>query len=133
MLSNVGVEEKSEFGRYLFELNLINGRPNINPAILNDQHLREFLSQLTYPVYRIDNFDDLPIPYRAVTTDIVNGKLVVLDRGSLSQAMRASMSIPTVFKPVLYENTLLVDGGILNNFPTDIAKAWVLILLLAVM
>lgn len=123
LLSSVGVEEKSEFGRYLFELNLVNGKPNINPAILNDQLLREFLSQLTYPVYRIDSFDDLPIPYRAVATDIVNGELVILDRGSLAQAMRASMSIPTVFKPVRYENTLLVDGGILNNFPTDIAKS----------
>ena len=121
-LSDVGVEEKSEFKRYLFDLNLVNGKPIIDAAILNDQNLRELLSELTYPVYGIDNFDNLAIPYRAVATDVVNGKEVVLDRGSLAIAMRASMSIPSVFKPIEYKETLLVDGGILNNFPTDIAK-----------
>ncbi|WP_455169665.1 DUF3418 domain-containing protein, partial [Aegicerativicinus sediminis] len=121
-LANVGVEEKSEFDRYLFDLNLVNGKPIIDAAILNDQNLRELLSELTYPVYEIDKFDDLAIPYRAIATDVVNGKEVILDGGSLATAMRASMSIPSVFKPVPYKETLLVDGGILNNFPTDIAK-----------
>ena len=72
-----------------------------------------------YPVFDVHNFDNLPIPYRAMTTDIVNGKEVFLDKGSLGFAMRASMSIPGVFEPVPYENTLLVDGGVLNNFPVD--------------
>ncbi|WP_141675445.1 patatin-like phospholipase family protein [Formosa haliotis] len=91
-------------------------------AILNDQNLREFFTVLTFPVYNLNNFDDFPIPFRAMATDIVNGKQVVLDHGSLVTAMRASMSIPGVFKPVDYKNTLLVDGGVLNNFPVDVAK-----------
>ena len=121
-LSDVSMEEKSEFKRYLAQFDLTNGKPKINSSLLGDQNLREFLSVLTYPAYRINDFDKLPIPYRAVATDIVNGKEVVIKEGSLAMAMRSSMSIPGVFKPVPYNNTLLVDGGILDNFPTDIAK-----------
>lgn len=122
-LNEVSVEEKSEFKKYLIELDLVNWSPKLNTSLLRDQNLREFLTLLTFPVYDIDNFDDFSIPFRAMTTDIVNGKEVILDKGSLSLAMRASMSIPSIFQPVAYKNTLLVDGGILNNFPTDIAKA----------
>ncbi len=121
-LSDVSVEEKSEFKKYLVNLDLKKGKPQINDALVNDQNLREFLSLLTYPVYRVNDFDKLVIPYRAIATDIVNGKKVIIDGGSLLVAMRASMSIPSIFKPVSYENTLLVDGGILDNFPTDVAK-----------
>ncbi|MGB5361145.1 MAG: patatin-like phospholipase family protein, partial [Eudoraea sp.] len=121
-LSDVSVEEKSEFKRYLAELDLRKGKPKLNSALINDQNLREFLSILTYPAYRINDFDNLAIPYRAIATDIVNGREVIIDGGSLLVAMRASMSIPSIFKPMPYENTLLVDGGILNNFPVDVAK-----------
>lgn len=122
LLSDVSVEEKSEFKRYLIDFNVENGKPKVSTGIINDQNLREFLSVLTYPVYSINDFDKLPIPFRAIATDIVNGKEVVMDKGSLMLAMRSSMAIPSVFKPVPYEGTLLVDGGVLNNFPTDIAK-----------
>lgn len=121
-LTDVSVEEKSEFGSYLIDLNIAKSKPMVKNALLNDQSLREFLSSLTYPVYKINDFDKLPIPYRAIATDIVNGSEVVLSKGSLNTAMRASMSIPGVFQPVPYENTLLVDGGVLNNFPTDVAE-----------
>ncbi len=123
-LNKVGAEEKSEYGKYLIELDFKNGKISTGAYLLNDQKLREFIALLAVPVYGIDDFDDLPIPFRAVTTDILNGKEVILDQGSLATAMRASMSIPGVFSPVRYENTLLVDGGLLNNFPADIAKNW---------
>ena len=121
-LTDVSVEEKSEFDRYLLNLDIIEGKPKVKSGLLRDQNLREFLSSLLYPVYNINNFDDLPIPFRAVTTDLVHGKEVVISEGSLTLAIRASMSIPSVFEPVRYKNTLLVDGGVLNNFPTDVAK-----------
>ena len=121
-LRDVGVEEKSEFGKYLIDLDIINGKPKTTSSLLNDQFLREFLTLYTYSVYNIHDFDSLPIPYRAMTTDIVNGKEVLLREGSLSLAMRASMSIPSIFRPVPYKDVLLVDGGILNNFPVDVAK-----------
>ncbi len=122
-LSDISVEEKSEFNRYMVDFDWVEGKPKVSSSILNDQNLREFLSIYARPVYRINDFDELPIPYRAMTTDIVNGNELLLDKGSIILAMRASMSIPSVFLPVPYNNTLLVDGGVLNNFPTDVAKA----------
>jgi NTE family protein len=121
-LDNVSVEEKNEFGRYLVGTGVKESKIKITPFLLNDQNLRAFLSNLTYPVYKNTDFDKLAIPFRTVATDIVNGKEVILDKGDLAFAMRASMSIPGAFMPVPYENTLLIDGGVLNNFPVDIAK-----------
>ena len=121
-LNNVSVEEMGEFSRYLIDIDVKNYKPVIKSSLLNDQNLREFISLITYPAYNVSNFDKLPIPYRAVATDILNGKTVILGEGSIGLAMRASMSIPGVFKPVPYQNTILVDGGMLDNFPTDIAK-----------
>ncbi len=122
-LSDISVEEKSEFNKYMIDFDWIEGKPKTSSSLLNDQNLREFLSTYAYPVYRINDFDKLPIPYRAMTTDIVNGNELLIKEGSIATAMRASMSIPSIFKPVPYKKTLLVDGGVLNNFPTDIAKA----------
>jgi NTE family protein len=121
-LRNVGVEEKSEFQRYLAGIGIKDGKPTSVSSILNDQNLREYLSELTLPVYNVKDFDNLPIPFRAMATDVVNGKEVILSKGSLAFAMRASMSLPAVFKSMPYEETLLVDGGVMNNFPTDVAK-----------
>ncbi|GGG52799.1 patatin-like phospholipase family protein [Bizionia arctica] len=120
---DVGVEEKSEFGRYLLNVDVIKGKPKMKASILKDQNLREFLSTTVYPVYNVSNFDDLSIPFRAVATDLVKGEVVVLDQGSLAVALRASMSIPSVFQPVPYNETLLVDGGVMDNFPVDVAVA----------
>ena len=121
-LDDVSMEEKSEFKRHLVNFDIIEGKPKVNPGLLKDQKLREFISSYTYPVFNIRDFDKLPIPYRAMTTDIVNGEEVLLEEGSLSKAMRATMSIPAVFQPIPYENTLLVDGGVMNNFPVDVAR-----------
>jgi len=121
-LKTVSVEEKREFQRYLVGLGIKDGKPNSIGSILNDQNLREYLSELTFPVYNVKDFDNLPIPFRAMATDLVEGKEVILSKGSLAFAMRASMSLPAVFKPMSYDKTVLVDGGVMNNFPTDIAK-----------
>ncbi|NER08906.1 NTE family protein [Muriicola jejuensis] len=122
--NDVSVEEKSENEKYLIGLDIVDGAPKTTPYLLNDQNLRLKLGTLTAPFYKDTNFDDLPIPFRSVTTDLINFKEIVLKDGSLATAMRASMSIPGVFEPVKYKNTILVDGGILNNFPTNIAKEW---------
>ncbi len=69
------------------------------------------------------NFDSLPIPFRCVAVDMSPLNEVVLDHGNLASAMRASMSIPFVFRPMKINNVTLVDGGVLNNLPCDVAKA----------
>jgi NTE family protein len=69
------------------------------------------------------HFDDLPIPFRAVATDLVTGRAVVLSEGELASAMRASMSVPAAIEPVHLGDHLLVDGGLTNNLPIDVARA----------
>ncbi|RHI95655.1 patatin-like phospholipase family protein [Phocaeicola vulgatus] len=68
-------------------------------------------------------FDSFPIPFTCVATDIVNSKKIVFHEGVLSSAMRASMTIPGVFAPVRKNGMVLVDGGLKNNYPADMAKA----------
>lgn len=67
-------------------------------------------------------FDDLPIPFRAVATNLESGKMVVFDKGPLHLAIRASMAAPGVFSPVELDGNLLVDGGLVRNLPVDIAR-----------
>ncbi|HEY1290059.1 MAG TPA: patatin-like phospholipase family protein [Burkholderiales bacterium] len=81
-----------------------------------------FFRQLTQQAVEIGDFDKLPIPFRAVAADIETGEAVVLSRGSLALAMRASMSVPGAIAPVEIDGRLLVDGGIANNLPIDEAR-----------
>ncbi len=98
------------------------GRLNL-PSSLNPGHeIGLALDRLMLSYGDNTNFDDLPIPFRAVATDLVNAETVVLKDGSLADALRATMAIPGVFAPVELNGKILADGGILNNIPTDIAK-----------
>ena len=81
-----------------------------------------FFRRLTQRAVEVGDFDRLPIPFRAVATDIETGDPVVISRGSLARAMRASMSIPGAMAPVEVDGRLLVDGGIANNLPIDAAR-----------
>jgi NTE family protein len=84
--------------------------------------IEAFFRQLTSSAAGIDDFQKLPIPYRAVAADIETGEAVVLSRGSVANAMRASMSVPGAMAPVEIDGRLLVDGGIANNLPIDEAR-----------
>jgi NTE family protein len=84
--------------------------------------IEAFLRSLTQPAAGINDFDKLPIPFRAVAADIETGEAVVLRRGSLARALRASMSVPGALAPVEIEGQLLVDGGIADNLPIDVAR-----------
>jgi NTE family protein len=87
------------------------------------QQFEFFLAQLYGVATRRDSFDELPIPFRALATDIESGRLVVLDRGSLNEAVRASMSVPGVFSPKEVGGRLLVDGGLVRNLGIDVARS----------
>ena len=78
------------------------------------------LSRLALPHTVPLDFDDLPIPFRAVTTDLEAATVVAVGSGSLASALRATMAIPGVFQPVLRDGLLLADGGLLNNVPADV-------------
>jgi NTE family protein len=85
-------------------------------------NIESFLRYLTEQSAHVADFRKLPVPFRAVAADIETGEAVILDRGSLSQAMRASMAIPGAVAPVEINGRLLVDGGIANNLPIDVAR-----------
>ena len=77
---------------------------------------------LLLPYDAVGSFDQLPIPFRCVATDLVAAEAVVLKDGSLSRSLRATMSIPGMFTPVEIDGKILADGGVLNNVPTDVVK-----------
>lgn len=91
-------------------------------GVIQGQNLALLLERLLVHTSDTRDFDRLPIPFRAVATDIANDKKVVFRSGHLPQAIRASMSIPAVFAPVEIEGRLLVDGGMVDNIPMDVAR-----------
>ncbi len=104
-------------------LGIKGGKFLLPKGLIQGQRLHQMLRSATLPVAHIDRFDDLPIAFRAVATDIESGAAVVLDQGDLATALRASMSAPGVFAPVEVGGQLLVDGGIANNLPIEEARA----------
>jgi len=116
-LRNIIMEEKDEYGRYDLELPWVNHFFRLNTGVLEGQELWLKLSELLFPVHQIKDFNQLPIPFRCVATDLSTGEAVVLDSGELVSAIRASMAIPSVFTAVDYNGRRLVDGGVVRNFP----------------
>lgn len=91
-------------------------------GLIQGQQLSSTLRELSLPVAQIEQFDALPTPFRALATDLETGDGVVLSEGDLATAMRASLSAPGVFTPVEYEGRLLVDGGLAENLPIEVAR-----------
>ena len=89
-------------------------------GVIQGQKLDLLLRELTLNVSNISSFDQLPIPFRAIASDIVAGEAVVLDSGDLAYAIRASMSVPGVFAPARIDGRLLVDGGLTGNLPVNV-------------
>ena len=105
-----------EFGMHAGELKAPLGA-------LSGRGLESLLRRFTLPVRKVNDFDNLPIPFRAVATDMETGQPVVLQFGDLAQALRSSMSVPGVFAPTELNGRILGDGGLVNNLPVDVARA----------
>jgi NTE family protein len=103
-------------------LGLKHGKILLPKGFIQGQKLQETLRQLTLPFSNSTDFDSLPTPFRAVATDLETGNAVLLDKGDLSIAMRASISAPGLFAPVETQGRLLVDGGLAENLPIDVAR-----------
>ena len=91
-------------------------------GFINAQNVEQTISLLVSRSLGVDEFDELPIPFRAVATDMQTGEMVVLGSGSLPHALRASMSVPGIFAPVMLDGRVLGDGGLTRNVPVDIAR-----------
>ena len=99
------------------------GKLGVAPSLFEGQRLAVALRRALLPSAGVDDFDALPIRFRAVGTDLETGDAVVMDRGDLVNAVRASMAVPGVFAPVSYGERSLIDGGIAMNLPVEVAQA----------
>lgn len=95
---------------------------HVGRGLIAGQNLGFTLNELTREAALVQDFDRLPIPYRAVATDLETGEEVVIAQGSLADAIRASMSIPAVYAPLERDGRVLVDGGIANNIPISVVQ-----------
>lgn len=121
---NLSFSEKDVTERYLLSFAFGRDKENRMPAgFVSGQNVYNLFTDLTIGYHDSLDFSTLPIPFACVAANIVDGKEIVLRGGNLTQAMRASMAIPGVFTPVRMDSLVLVDGGIVNNFPVDVAKA----------
>ena len=100
-------------------------RKKLSPpmALNSGQQVDLLLTRVGSPYFFISSFDDLPTPFRAVSVDLITAQQVVLAKGSLAAAMRATMSLPLIFPPVEKDGMVLVDGGAMNNVPADVARS----------
>jgi len=128
------LRRKQEDENFLVKFPLgVRGHKIVLPkGLIEGQGLSQLLRRLTLPVARITDFDDLPTRFRAVATDLESGEPVVLGSGDLTSAMRASLSAPGIFAPVERQGRMLVDGGIADNVPVDVARAMGVDLLIVV-
>jgi NTE family protein len=115
-----------------FELGLRGTSLVLPKGVVQGQKLDLLLRELTLGVSHIDDFDELPIPFRAIASDIERGETHVMAKGDLAQAIRASMSVPAIFAPVRMDDRLLVDGGLVGNLPVDVMQAMDVDIIIAV-
>ncbi len=114
--------ERSVSSKYALRMGFDLKGPNLGQGLLEGQNILAFFTSRTIHMAPTKNFDSYPVPYRAVAANILTGDKVVFSQGSIAEAMRSSMSIPVLFMPYHYKGQLLVDGGIVDNLPVDVAK-----------
>ncbi|EGQ7940269.1 patatin-like phospholipase family protein [Vibrio vulnificus] len=119
------VRDKEAEDRYQLrtDIGLRFGEVHAPRGFVQGQNMLRILRETTGNLNEFQSFDDLAIPYRSVATDIVELQEVVLDKGQLVDAMMASMSVPGALPPYELNGRMLVDGGVVNNMPVDIARA----------
>ena len=116
--------EKEYDGRYLLSVPFgRRGAGQREVGFVRGQNVYNLFADLTVGYHDSLDFKKLPIPFACVAANLVDRSEVVMDRGNLVRAMRASMAIPGAFTPVTVDGMVLVDGGVLNNFPVDVARA----------
>jgi len=123
-LRNQSLLDRKKESTYLFTTSLTIGKRDLNAGgLIKGKNLAELFQKL-FVGYTdsLDFTNDLKIPFACVATNIMDNSEVVFHSGRLPQAIRASMSIPAAFSPVRIGNMVLVDGGLKNNYPVDVAR-----------
>ena len=115
--------ERDNSEKYAVTLPFKKFKVKLPRALSRGQNTLSLLTKLTLHVSHIDDFSKLPIPFFCVATNIENGEAVYLDKGSLPQSILASGAFPSLFQPVRIGDKILIDGGVVNNYPIDELKA----------
>lgn len=118
-LRSISIEEKDEWGKYVGSFPIKEGKIRLPVGLVAGQQVHSLINKLSLNVHHIQDFSKLPIPFLCIGTDIETGEAVVLKEGFLPDAVRASMSIPSMFAPIELDGRLLVDGGLVRNFPVS--------------
>lgn len=114
---SMSMTEKEESDKYFFSLPIRERKISLPKGLVAGQSVYDLLSYYASPGYTIRNFQELEIPFLCVAADIETGEYVTIKEGYLPDALRATMAIPTVFSPIEIDGKLLVDGGLVNNYP----------------
>jgi NTE family protein len=115
--------EKEYLEKTMITLPVNKGKVSLPKAVSRGQNVLNFLFELLDSTEDLDDFSKLPIPFFCIATDVENGGAILLEKGSLPLALRASGSFPTLLDPVILDDKLLIDGGVANNFPVSIMKS----------
>jgi NTE family protein len=115
--THIPIHDKEDFERYAISFPIKPKGIQLPDGIVKGQNVINLFERLSIEYHNYKDFRKFPIPFLCVATDLETGEAVVLDKGYLSEAMRASMAIPTFFAPVEIDGKLLADGGMINNFP----------------
>jgi NTE family protein len=115
--------ERENSEKYVVTLPFDNFKIKLPSALSRGQNTFDLLTRLMLPNCNETNFSKLPIPFFCIATNVENGTQVLLDSGNLPQVVQASSALPSLFQPVLINNQLLIDGGVVNNYPIDELKA----------
>ena len=115
--------EKYESERYALTLPFQDFKISLPSSISKGQNMYDLFSKLTLHVNDIEDFNELPIPFFCIATNIESGKETVLNKGYLPRAVAASSALPTLFNPVKLGDSIFIDGGITNNYPIDRVRA----------
>lgn len=115
--------ERDNSEKYAVSLPFDDFKIKLPSALSRGQNTYNLLSRLTLHLSDIDHFDKLPIPFFCIATNIETGKQMMLEKGNLTQSMMASSALPSLFQPVTINNEVLIDGGVVNNYPIDELRA----------
>jgi len=114
--------EKEDSERYAVTLPFNKFKISVPPAYSGGQNIYNELVRLLYHVKDVKDFNKLPIPFVCIATDVETGKEVILNKGYLPEAIMASGTLPSLFEPASIDGKLLIDGGVVNNYPIDHVK-----------
>jgi len=119
----IAYEEKLFSDKYIFSIPIEDKFFALSKSLNSSFNVDLMLNNLLSPAIHIKDFNKLPIPFLCMGTDLITGEAVVLNKGNLARAVRASMAIPGYFTPIEYNGNFLVDGGVVNNYPAEQVKA----------